>query len=248
MVELMIAVTILAILATVAIPNYTAAVRIARIGKCRHELMTMSHAIGAFRASNGGAMPLTLHQVGFGGRRDPWGTPYCYFNYADRTGDGLDWAVEAGLVDPAVVLATAAPSTAPLPPWRASAWPFGGSARPQGPLRPIADTDLARTRVAAVDELVTTLLPQVERVVSTGELTELKAALTATTGTVAVFVAVEPETTRRRDGFMFPLNSDYDLFSLGPDGRTAVSLGQTVARDDVIRANDGGYFGPAAEY
>ena len=59
---------------------------------------------------------------------------------------------------------------------------------------------------------------------------------------------VDPETTRRRDRYMFPLNTDYDLFSLGFDGRTAVSLGDTLGRDDVIRANNGGFFGIAAEY
>ncbi len=63
-----------------------------------------------------------------------------------------------------------------------------------------------------------------------------------------MFVGVLAETTRRRDGFLFPLNSDYDLFSLGPNGRTAVSLGQPIARDDVIRANNGGFFGTASEY
>jgi general secretion pathway protein G len=47
---------------------------------------------------------------------------------------------------------------------------------------------------------------------------------------------------------MFPLNSDYDLFSLGADGRTTVSLGESVGLDDVIRANNGGYFGVASEY
>ena len=57
-----------------------------------------------------------------------------------------------------------------------------------------------------------------------------------------------PETTRRRDGFMFPVNSDYDLFSLGPDGRTAVSLGSQLGKDDILRANNGGYLGPASAY
>jgi general secretion pathway protein G len=47
---------------------------------------------------------------------------------------------------------------------------------------------------------------------------------------------------------MFPLNTDYDLFSLGPDGLTSVSLGTNVGLDDVIRANNGGFFGPASEY
>ena len=47
---------------------------------------------------------------------------------------------------------------------------------------------------------------------------------------------------------LFPLNTDYDLFSLGPDHQTAVSLGDAVGLDDVIRANNGGYFGLASNY
>jgi general secretion pathway protein G len=47
---------------------------------------------------------------------------------------------------------------------------------------------------------------------------------------------------------MFPLNTDYDLFSLGANRATAVSVGQAVSLDDVIRANDGGFFGKASDY
>src|SRR5436190_1149460 len=94
--ELMIVVTILGIIAGIGVPQYLSALRVARVGKAKHELVTISHAIEAFRGSNSGALPLTLHQVGFGARRDPWGVPYCYLNYADGTGDGLDWAVSAG--------------------------------------------------------------------------------------------------------------------------------------------------------
>jgi general secretion pathway protein G len=59
---------------------------------------------------------------------------------------------------------------------------------------------------------------------------------------------VTVEAVRRRDRYMFPLNTDYDLFSLGANRSTAVSLGQTLSQDDVIRANDGGFFGRASEY
>jgi hypothetical protein len=63
-----------------------------------------------------------------------------------------------------------------------------------------------------------------------------------------VYVAVPVNAVRRRDQYLFPLNTDYDLFSLGPDGDSAVALGNLLSLDDVIRANDGGYFGPAANY
>lgn len=53
---------------------------------------------------------------------------------------------------------------------------------------------------------------------------------------------------KRKDRLLFPLNSDYDLFSVGPNGVSALSLGEKVSLDDVIRANDGNYFGLASKY
>jgi len=52
----------------------------------------------------------------------------------------------------------------------------------------------------------------------------------------------------RKDHFLHPLNSDYDLYSMGPDGRSQPPLTAGQSRDDVIRANNGGYIGIAAEY
>lgn len=45
-----------------------------------------------------------------------------------------------------------------------------------------------------------------------------------------------------------PINSEYDLYSHGADGRTDVNLRSESARDDVVRARDGAYVGPAADF
>jgi general secretion pathway protein G len=47
----------------------------------------------------------------------------------------------------------------------------------------------------------------------------------------------------RRDRFLVPLNSTFDLYSVGPDGSTIAPLSGSGA-DDIVRANDGGYIGP----
>lgn len=52
----------------------------------------------------------------------------------------------------------------------------------------------------------------------------------------------------RKDRFLVPINSDYDLYSVGPDGKSASALTAKISHDDIIRANDGAYFGPASEY
>jgi len=52
----------------------------------------------------------------------------------------------------------------------------------------------------------------------------------------------------RKDRFLVPINSDYDLYSMGKDGQSVAPLTATVSRDDIIRANDGEYVGPAYAY
>lgn len=52
----------------------------------------------------------------------------------------------------------------------------------------------------------------------------------------------------RKDQFLVPLNSDYDLYSLGKDGLSRPAITDPVSLDDVIRGNDGAYLGLAAKY
>lgn len=52
----------------------------------------------------------------------------------------------------------------------------------------------------------------------------------------------------RKDRFLVPINSDFDLYSMGPDMKTNAALTSKAARDDIIRANDGGFVGVAANY
>lgn len=52
----------------------------------------------------------------------------------------------------------------------------------------------------------------------------------------------------RKDRFLNPLNTDFDLYSCGPDGKTASQLNEPEARDDVVRANNGEFVGLATDY
>lgn len=52
----------------------------------------------------------------------------------------------------------------------------------------------------------------------------------------------------RKDKNLTPINTDYDLYSMGPDGRSALPLTAKFSRDDIIRANNGSYLGDASEY
>jgi general secretion pathway protein G len=52
----------------------------------------------------------------------------------------------------------------------------------------------------------------------------------------------------RKDRFLVPINTDYDLYSMGKDGRSSPPLTAKASRDDIIRANDGAYIGLASNY
>ncbi len=49
----------------------------------------------------------------------------------------------------------------------------------------------------------------------------------------------------RKDRFMVPINTYFDLYSMGPDGQSISPLTAKASRDDIIYANDGEYIGPA---
>jgi general secretion pathway protein G len=52
----------------------------------------------------------------------------------------------------------------------------------------------------------------------------------------------------RRDRNLRPINSDFDLYSVGKDGQTQTQLQGQQARDDIVRANNGTYVGLAKDY
>lgn len=52
----------------------------------------------------------------------------------------------------------------------------------------------------------------------------------------------------RKDHKLVPINSDYDLYSMGKDGKSQSPLTAKASRDDIIRANNGQFVGLAADY
>ena len=200
-VEFAVVLAIVALLASIGVPQYLAALHDARIDRARHELVGIAHAVERFAAQHDGRLPLTLYQIGYGGARDPWGTPYCYLNHRDGVGDGLDWTARLGPVAGGPVPATG----------------LGDLAARLG--RPLNGRDRKALEAVVVEN-----------------------------GDFAMYAGVATDVLRRRARSQFPINTDYDLFSLGPDRETAPSLQSLAGHDDVLRGNNGGYFGTAAEY
>ncbi|MEZ6196687.1 MAG: prepilin-type N-terminal cleavage/methylation domain-containing protein [Planctomycetota bacterium] len=52
----------------------------------------------------------------------------------------------------------------------------------------------------------------------------------------------------RKDHNLVPINTDYDLYSRGPDGKTASPLTANQSKDDIVRAQNGAFFGTAEDY
>jgi len=52
----------------------------------------------------------------------------------------------------------------------------------------------------------------------------------------------------RRDRFLVPVNSTFDLYSMGADRQTALAFTAAVSLDDIVRANDGGFLGLARDF
>lgn len=52
----------------------------------------------------------------------------------------------------------------------------------------------------------------------------------------------------RKDRFLVPLNSDFDLYSMGKDGLSVPPITAKESQDDIIRASDGNYVGLASQF
>jgi general secretion pathway protein G len=61
-------------------------------------------------------------------------------------------------------------------------------------------------------------------------------------------VAAHGKGGARKDHALNPLNTDFDLYSMGPDGQSQNQITQKTSLDDVIRASDGAFLGVAADF
>lgn len=52
----------------------------------------------------------------------------------------------------------------------------------------------------------------------------------------------------RKDHNMVPVNTDFDLYSMGPDGKSQSPFTAKASRDDIVRANNGAFLGKVSDY
>ncbi|MEJ2464839.1 MAG: prepilin-type N-terminal cleavage/methylation domain-containing protein [Candidatus Thiodiazotropha sp.] len=53
---------------------------------------------------------------------------------------------------------------------------------------------------------------------------------------------------QRKDHSLVPINSDFDLYSMGKDGKSSPPLTAASSQDDIVRANNGAYYGYGRDY
>lgn len=52
---------------------------------------------------------------------------------------------------------------------------------------------------------------------------------------------------RKNHGFV-PVNHDFDLYSMGPDGKSKPPFTAKDSQDDIVRADNGAFFGRVSQY
>ena len=62
------------------------------------------------------------------------------------------------------------------------------------------------------------------------------------------FQDVKGKGKMRKDRFLVPINSFFDLYSMGKDGKSVSPLTAQQSQDDIIWANDGGYVGLGKDF
>lgn len=53
---------------------------------------------------------------------------------------------------------------------------------------------------------------------------------------------------KRKNKNLVPVNSDYDLYSMGKDGKSTSPFTAKSSHDDIVRANNGGFIGKVEDY
>lgn len=62
------------------------------------------------------------------------------------------------------------------------------------------------------------------------------------------FANVQGNGKMRKDRFLVPINTNFDLYSMGKDGSSVSPLTAKASHDDVIWANDGSFVGLASDF
>lgn len=86
--EVVIALIVVAILAAVALPMYNDYIERTKIVQAKGDITDMDVLIAQFQSDHKGQFPNSLGDIGKAGLLDPWGNPYRYLNLSTMSGNG----------------------------------------------------------------------------------------------------------------------------------------------------------------
>jgi general secretion pathway protein G len=208
LIELMLAVSIVGVLASLAVPNYLDFVEKARVAKTVAELHGLTKEIKGY-ALGAEQYPNSLADIGRSTMLDAWGTPYQYYkiNCGTITDIGSLARLKLRMKDsPRVILAADSPFT----------------------------HSNGQISFAIDNEGYQHLLHFVQ-----GAGGGNGGGGGPPCGGVG---------GARKDRFLVPINSDFDIYSMGKDKDTVAPLNPPKSHDDIIRASDGGFYGLAKNF
>ncbi len=97
MVELMIAIAIVAVLTAIALPSYAKYRDRIRNFNAADDIASLQPLITQYALDNRNAYPASLADIGRGGLKDPWGHAYQYVSHDDPTGIGA-WRKDHNII------------------------------------------------------------------------------------------------------------------------------------------------------
>ena len=264
LIEMMFVITIIGILSTFAIPKYQGYIEKAREARCIAEIRYLERDIQAYYVANE-KYPTTLADLGLSinNMLDPWGNSYQYLliagsKWASNKGTGgtyyvrhFDWTVD-------VVAAAAAPDGMRgfwTGSWFVSeAWAQGNSGNAPGqsgdpgnsgsPPGQSGDPGNSGSPPGQSGDPGNSGNAGGGNAGGGGQGGGNAGGGGQGGGNAGGGGSVKP----RKDRFLTPINSDYDLYSMGPDGQSNEPLNVPVSRDDIIRASNGAYVGVAENF
>ena len=228
LIELVMIVAIVGILSGMAIPSYFGYLDKAKIARCIAEIRYIEKSVNAFFYSSA-VYPASLSEAGAGHMVDPWGTPYQYLKLAGAGpgngggqgggGQGAGGGNTWWWFEPAA--AYAAPPGGQGGGAQAGGNQGGGTS--QGGGAQGSGGGQAGGAGSGQD----------------GGNSGAQGGETQGGG---------PQPKPRKDRFLVPINSDYDLYSMGKDRESIAPLTAKKSHDDIVRANDGAFVGLASDF
>jgi len=221
--ELMIVVSLIMALAAIGVPTYLGYLQKARTTKAIADIRRVDRVIQYYLADME-ELPDSLDDIGEGAHTDPWGNPYRYL-LIDTTKKGqkalssLDLPGEDLPFLGFLEINTVILSAVTGKKDKTGSPPGKGKDTPPG-----QDKQDDKTTGQDKQDDKTTGQDKQDDKTTQGNLTP------------------------RKDGSENPINLDYDLYSMGPDGDSKPNLSSKAGSDDIIRGSSGDYFGPANYY